>query len=209
MCRFDHSPCDPTIHLKGSPSELFACVACGQHFQTKEAWRKHLESKVYAHKTPALWMFYQLVFESHSSMLMYRSNLIPDYSVLNHRCHLLPMLTASLRPIRGLCVLPVLPATSSSTSEMSVFSICQPKTTSQRLSPCMVRFNELFYFLYFFNNASYFQKISKVMDSKKWIYNELVAILVLFHLVFCSCLFSLSCLRTQRKSTASSCPTIC
>ncbi|GLD66565.1 E3 SUMO-protein ligase ZNF451 isoform X1 [Lates japonicus] len=44
--RFDHSPCDPTIHLKGSPSELFACVACGQHFQTKEAWRKHLESKV-------------------------------------------------------------------------------------------------------------------------------------------------------------------
>ncbi|XP_070772364.1 E3 SUMO-protein ligase ZNF451 [Enoplosus armatus] len=44
--RFDHSPCDPTINLKGSPSELFACAACGQHFQTKEAWRKHLESKV-------------------------------------------------------------------------------------------------------------------------------------------------------------------
>ncbi|XP_054456052.1 E3 SUMO-protein ligase ZNF451 [Anoplopoma fimbria] len=44
--RFDHSPCDPTINLKGCPSELFACVACGQHFQTEEAWRKHLESKV-------------------------------------------------------------------------------------------------------------------------------------------------------------------
>ncbi|KAM9344840.1 E3 SUMO-protein ligase ZNF451 [Symphorus nematophorus] len=44
--RFDHSPCDPTINLKGCPSELFACAACGQHFQTKEAWRKHLESKV-------------------------------------------------------------------------------------------------------------------------------------------------------------------
>ncbi|XP_040906361.1 E3 SUMO-protein ligase ZNF451 isoform X2 [Toxotes jaculatrix] len=44
--RFDHSPCDPAISLKGSPSELFACVACGQHFQTKEAWRKHLETKV-------------------------------------------------------------------------------------------------------------------------------------------------------------------
>ncbi|XP_068423336.1 E3 SUMO-protein ligase ZNF451 isoform X2 [Clinocottus analis] len=43
--RFDHSPCDPTINLKGCPSELFACVACGQHFQTEEAWRKHLESK--------------------------------------------------------------------------------------------------------------------------------------------------------------------
>ncbi|KAM7408866.1 hypothetical protein PAMA_002541 [Pampus argenteus] len=44
--RFDHSPCDPTINLKGSPSELFACVACGQYFPTKEAWRQHLESKV-------------------------------------------------------------------------------------------------------------------------------------------------------------------
>ncbi|XP_071769501.2 E3 SUMO-protein ligase ZNF451 isoform X2 [Centroberyx gerrardi] len=44
--RFDHSPCDPTINLKGSPSELFACVACGQHFQTKELWSNHLQSKV-------------------------------------------------------------------------------------------------------------------------------------------------------------------
>ncbi|XP_035027760.1 E3 SUMO-protein ligase ZNF451 isoform X1 [Hippoglossus stenolepis] len=44
--RFDHSPCDPAINLKGCPSELFACVACGQHFQTKEAWRTHLETKV-------------------------------------------------------------------------------------------------------------------------------------------------------------------
>ncbi|XP_035519843.1 E3 SUMO-protein ligase ZNF451 [Morone saxatilis] len=44
--RFDHSPCDPTINLKGCPSELFGCAACGQHFETKEAWRKHLESKV-------------------------------------------------------------------------------------------------------------------------------------------------------------------
>ncbi|TMS04438.1 E3 SUMO-protein ligase ZNF451 [Larimichthys crocea] len=44
--RFDHSPCDPTIKLKGCPSELFACAACGQHFQTKEAWKQHLESKV-------------------------------------------------------------------------------------------------------------------------------------------------------------------
>lgn len=44
--RFDHSPCDPTINLKGSPSEFFACVACGQYFQTKEAWREHLKTKV-------------------------------------------------------------------------------------------------------------------------------------------------------------------
>lgn len=44
--RFDHSPCDPTIHLKGGTSEIFACVSCGQHFQTEKAWRTHLESKV-------------------------------------------------------------------------------------------------------------------------------------------------------------------
>ncbi|KAM3606842.1 uncharacterized protein V6R79_024253 [Siganus canaliculatus] len=44
--RFDHSPCDPTINLKGCPSELFACAACGCNFPTKEAWRKHQESKV-------------------------------------------------------------------------------------------------------------------------------------------------------------------
>lgn len=44
--RFDHSPCDPTIKLKGCPTELLACVTCGQHFHTEEAWKKHLESKV-------------------------------------------------------------------------------------------------------------------------------------------------------------------
>ncbi|XP_062286766.1 E3 SUMO-protein ligase ZNF451 [Scomber scombrus] len=44
--RFDHSPCDPTINLKGCPSDLFACEACGQCFPTKEAWTQHLESKV-------------------------------------------------------------------------------------------------------------------------------------------------------------------
>lgn len=46
VCRFDHSPCDPTIYLKGSPTELFACVACGLHFETKEAWKVHQQSKV-------------------------------------------------------------------------------------------------------------------------------------------------------------------
>uniref|UniRef100_A0AAY4DYC8 C2H2-type domain-containing protein n=1 Tax=Denticeps clupeoides TaxID=299321 RepID=A0AAY4DYC8_9TELE len=44
--RFDHSPCDPTIRLKGSQSVLFACIACGQHFRTKDEWKGHLESKV-------------------------------------------------------------------------------------------------------------------------------------------------------------------
>ncbi|XP_037321388.2 E3 SUMO-protein ligase ZNF451 isoform X2 [Pungitius pungitius] len=44
--RFDHSPCDPTINVRGCPSNLFACVACGQQFPTEEAWRKHLEFKV-------------------------------------------------------------------------------------------------------------------------------------------------------------------
>ncbi|XP_038152201.1 E3 SUMO-protein ligase ZNF451 [Cyprinodon tularosa] len=44
--RFDHSPCDPAIHLRGSPSEFFACVACGLCFQTKEEWKRHIESKI-------------------------------------------------------------------------------------------------------------------------------------------------------------------
>ncbi|KAK5882305.1 hypothetical protein CesoFtcFv8_020905 [Champsocephalus esox] len=44
--RFDHSPCDPTIHIKGWPSELFACIVCSQHFETEEAWMTHLMSKV-------------------------------------------------------------------------------------------------------------------------------------------------------------------
>ncbi|XP_021166845.2 E3 SUMO-protein ligase ZNF451 isoform X1 [Fundulus heteroclitus] len=44
--RFDHSPCDPAIHLRGSPSELFACVACTMRFQTKGEWKNHVESKI-------------------------------------------------------------------------------------------------------------------------------------------------------------------
>ncbi|XP_054655081.1 E3 SUMO-protein ligase ZNF451 isoform X2 [Dunckerocampus dactyliophorus] len=44
--RFDHSPCDPTITLKGSPTMLFACVVCCRHFRTKEEWRTHVQSKV-------------------------------------------------------------------------------------------------------------------------------------------------------------------
>ncbi|XP_051772307.1 E3 SUMO-protein ligase ZNF451 isoform X1 [Ctenopharyngodon idella] len=44
--RFDHSPCDPTITLKGNPSSIYACVACGRHFSSKESWRDHLETKV-------------------------------------------------------------------------------------------------------------------------------------------------------------------
>nr|XP_057915015.1 E3 SUMO-protein ligase ZNF451 [Doryrhamphus excisus]XP_057915016.1 E3 SUMO-protein ligase ZNF451 [Doryrhamphus excisus]XP_057915017.1 E3 SUMO-protein ligase ZNF451 [Doryrhamphus excisus]XP_057915018.1 E3 SUMO-protein ligase ZNF451 [Doryrhamphus excisus] len=43
--RFDHSPCDPTISLKGSPTMLFSCVVCCRHFQTKEEWRTHVQSK--------------------------------------------------------------------------------------------------------------------------------------------------------------------
>lgn len=44
--RFDHSPCDPTITLKGGPSSVYACLACGNHFSSKESWRDHVESKV-------------------------------------------------------------------------------------------------------------------------------------------------------------------
>ncbi|XP_052469945.1 E3 SUMO-protein ligase ZNF451 isoform X3 [Carassius gibelio] len=44
--RFDHSPCDPTITLRGSPAAFYACVACGCYFHSKCAWKDHVESKV-------------------------------------------------------------------------------------------------------------------------------------------------------------------
>ncbi|XP_030627726.1 E3 SUMO-protein ligase ZNF451 [Chanos chanos] len=44
--RFDHSPCDPGIMLKGNSCAFYACVPCGQHFDSKEEWRLHLDSKV-------------------------------------------------------------------------------------------------------------------------------------------------------------------
>ncbi|XP_016422376.1 E3 SUMO-protein ligase ZNF451 isoform X2 [Sinocyclocheilus rhinocerous] len=44
--RFDHSPCDPTITLRGSPAAFYACVACGRYFHSKRAWKDHVGSKV-------------------------------------------------------------------------------------------------------------------------------------------------------------------
>ncbi|XP_042592020.1 E3 SUMO-protein ligase ZNF451-like isoform X1 [Cyprinus carpio] len=44
--RFDHSPCDPTITLRGSPSAFCACVACGRCFHSRQAWKDHVESMV-------------------------------------------------------------------------------------------------------------------------------------------------------------------
>ncbi|XP_076141501.1 E3 SUMO-protein ligase ZNF451 isoform X1 [Alosa pseudoharengus] len=46
LIRFDHSPCDPSIFLKGSPSVQYACAACGWHFDTKDSWRTHQQSKI-------------------------------------------------------------------------------------------------------------------------------------------------------------------
>ena len=46
VCRFDHSPCDPTVTLKGGSTEQFACVACGLQFHTMDEWNTHLQSKV-------------------------------------------------------------------------------------------------------------------------------------------------------------------
>ncbi|XP_066535870.1 E3 SUMO-protein ligase ZNF451 isoform X2 [Hoplias malabaricus] len=44
--RFDHSPCDPTITLKSHSTPVCACVACGRHFDTKELWSAHMDSKL-------------------------------------------------------------------------------------------------------------------------------------------------------------------
>ncbi|TRY65233.1 hypothetical protein DNTS_014047 [Danionella cerebrum] len=40
--RFDHSPCDPSITLRGVLElGISACVCCGRHFPSEEAWRQH------------------------------------------------------------------------------------------------------------------------------------------------------------------------
>ncbi|KAJ8359997.1 hypothetical protein SKAU_G00165220 [Synaphobranchus kaupii] len=43
--RFDHSPCDPSVLLKGTPTEYYACIACCKRFETKMAYNNHLKSK--------------------------------------------------------------------------------------------------------------------------------------------------------------------
>ncbi|XP_008844730.1 E3 SUMO-protein ligase ZNF451 isoform X1 [Nannospalax galili] len=46
--RFDHSPCDPTITLRGPPANSFACVVCSENFVTQQQYRDHLFAKVAA-----------------------------------------------------------------------------------------------------------------------------------------------------------------
>uniref|UniRef100_A0A8D2C826 E3 SUMO-protein ligase ZNF451 n=1 Tax=Sus scrofa TaxID=9823 RepID=A0A8D2C826_PIG len=43
--RFDHSPCDPTITLRGPSVSSFACVVCYKHFVTQQQYRDHLFAK--------------------------------------------------------------------------------------------------------------------------------------------------------------------
>lgn len=43
--RFDHSPCDPTITLRGPFTSSFACVVCYQSFTTQQQYRDHLFAK--------------------------------------------------------------------------------------------------------------------------------------------------------------------
>ncbi|XP_055491037.1 E3 SUMO-protein ligase ZNF451 isoform X2 [Leucoraja erinacea] len=44
--RFDHSPCDPTITLQGSPSTSYICIACCQRFVNLQKYEEHLALKV-------------------------------------------------------------------------------------------------------------------------------------------------------------------
>ncbi|KAJ1150503.1 hypothetical protein NDU88_003294 [Pleurodeles waltl] len=40
--RFDHSPCDPTVTLHGTPSSSYACVVCFRRFTTQQEYTDHL-----------------------------------------------------------------------------------------------------------------------------------------------------------------------
>ncbi|XP_064020176.1 E3 SUMO-protein ligase ZNF451 isoform X2 [Pogoniulus pusillus] len=44
--RFDHSPCDPTVTLRGPPDNAVACVICCQRFPTSQQYNDHLSSKL-------------------------------------------------------------------------------------------------------------------------------------------------------------------
>ncbi|KAK2921965.1 E3 SUMO-protein ligase ZNF451 [Channa argus] len=95
--RFDHSPCDPAITLKGSPSEFFACVTCGQHFQTKGAWRNHIETKLSSSPSDghAVTQNYQRIvcFACPACYLLFnlRDECLQHMSAKNHFTDSLPM----------------------------------------------------------------------------------------------------------------------
>ncbi|XP_061316549.1 E3 SUMO-protein ligase ZNF451-like [Pezoporus flaviventris] len=44
--RFDHSPCDPTVTLRGPPNNAVACVICCQIFSTSQQYSDHLLYKL-------------------------------------------------------------------------------------------------------------------------------------------------------------------
>ncbi|XP_024072262.1 E3 SUMO-protein ligase ZNF451 isoform X3 [Terrapene carolina triunguis] len=44
--RFDHSPCDPAITLRGPPTNAVACVVCCKRFVTSQQYSDHLLSKI-------------------------------------------------------------------------------------------------------------------------------------------------------------------
>ncbi|XP_032538731.1 E3 SUMO-protein ligase ZNF451-like isoform X1 [Chiroxiphia lanceolata] len=44
--RFDHSPCDPTVTLRGPPNNAVACVICCERFSTSQQYSDHLLSKL-------------------------------------------------------------------------------------------------------------------------------------------------------------------
>uniref|UniRef100_A0A6I8R9Y7 Zinc finger protein 451 n=1 Tax=Xenopus tropicalis TaxID=8364 RepID=A0A6I8R9Y7_XENTR len=43
--RFDHSPCDPSIHLLGVPANFYSCIACLECFETLDEYDDHLKAK--------------------------------------------------------------------------------------------------------------------------------------------------------------------
>ncbi|XP_078504104.1 E3 SUMO-protein ligase ZNF451 isoform X2 [Lissotriton helveticus] len=49
--RFDHSPCDPTVTLHGTPSNSYACVVCCRRFTTQQEYTDHLLMKKSGERT--------------------------------------------------------------------------------------------------------------------------------------------------------------
>ncbi|XP_053730820.1 E3 SUMO-protein ligase ZNF451 [Synchiropus splendidus] len=131
--RFDHSPCDPTIHLKGSPSEIFACVACGQHFPTKESWSAHRESKLALSNTEchSVTQTFQLIvcFACPACFLLFslRDECLQHMSTKNHFTESLPLTASSSSPQ---------PVPIPQYVKESLIALCQETSFSVRCGRC-------------------------------------------------------------------------
>ncbi|XP_048203522.1 E3 SUMO-protein ligase ZNF451 isoform X1 [Perognathus longimembris pacificus] len=89
--RFDHSPCDPTITLRGPLANSFVCVVCYKNFVTQQQYRDHLFDKVAADDTHSSSLLPQIIqcFACPSCFLLFsnKDQCLKHMSGKNHFHH--------------------------------------------------------------------------------------------------------------------------